>query len=169
MPRLFWTSIYMALIPLVNWSFAHVPTIPMPDGGNWAPMAIVTGLVLVVRDFAQREIGHWIMLPLAIGIAISFVMASPAIALASAVAFGISESVDWLVYTTILRPLSQRVLISSVFSAPMDSAAFWYLASLSVANAFALSTILTSIASKLFGAYIVYRWLKKKEATQTPV
>lgn len=138
MPRLFWTFIYMALIPLVNWSFAHTPVIALPDGGAWAPFAIVTGLVLVVRDFAQREIGHRIFIPLVIGIAISFVMAPPAIALASAAAFGVSEFVDWLVYSTVKRPLSQRVLISSVFSAPLDSAAFWFLASFSVAGTFAL-------------------------------
>ena len=156
----------MALIPLVNWSFAHTPVVPMPDGGAWAPFALVTGLVLVVRDFAQREIGHRIMLPLAIGISISFAMAPPAIALASAAAFGISELVDWLVYTLSKRPLSQRVLISSTFSAPMDSAVFWYLASFSVAGTFVLSTILTSIISKLLGAYVVYRVLKRREQTQ---
>jgi uncharacterized PurR-regulated membrane protein YhhQ (DUF165 family) len=90
-------------------------------------------------------------------------MAPPAIALASAAAFGISELVDWLVYTTSKRPLSQRVLISSAFSAPLDSAAFWFLASFSVAGTFVLSTVLTSIASKLLGAYVVYRWLKRRE------
>ncbi len=153
----------MGLIPLVNWSFAHTPVVPMPDGGAWAPFAIVTGLVLVFRDFAQREVGHKIFIPLLIGIAVSFLMAPPAIALASAAAFGISEAVDWLVYSVSKRPLSQRVLISSGFSAPIDSAVFWLLASLSLAGVFTWSTVLTAIASKLAGAYVVYLIIRKQE------
>jgi len=155
--------LYVLLIPLVNWSFAHVPTIPMPDGGAWSPMAVVTGLILVVRDFAQREVGHAIFLPLVIGIAVSFVMAPPAIALASAAAFGISELVDWAVYSFSKKPLSKRVLISSAISAPLDSAMFWALASLTVAGVFTWSTVITAVASKLLGAYVVYRILKARE------
>lgn len=56
-----WTYLYLALIPFINWCFAAVPQIPLPDHGSWTPMSVVTGLVLVVRDFAQREIGHWIL------------------------------------------------------------------------------------------------------------
>lgn len=158
-----WVYLYVLLIPLVNWSFAHVPTLPMPDGGAWSPMAIVTGLVLVVRDFAQREIGHAIFIPLFIGIGLSFFMAPPEIALASAAAFGISEMVDWFVYTVSKRPLSQRVLISSCFSAPLDSAVFWMLASLAVPGVFTWSTVLTAIASKLLGAFGVAMILRKRE------
>lgn len=138
-----------------------MPTVGMPDGGAWSPMAIVTGLVLVVRDFAQREIGHAIFIPLFIGIAISFVMAPPEIALASAAAFGISETVDWFVYTISKRPLSQRVLLSSGVSAPLDSAVFWALASLAVPGVFTWSTVITAIASKLLGTYVVYVILKR--------
>ena len=156
--------LYVLLIPLVNWSFAHVPTLPMPDGGAWSPMAVVTGLILVVRDFAQREVGHAIFLPLVIGIAVSFVMAPPAIALASAAAFAISELVDWAVYSFSKKPLSARVLISSAISAPLDSAVFWALASLTVAGVFTWSTVITAVASKLLGAYVVYRILKSREA-----
>lgn len=157
-----WVYVYVVLIPLVNWSFAHVPTISMPDGGAWSPMAIITGLILVVRDFAQREVGHAIFLPLLLGILMSFVMAPPAIALASAAAFAISELVDWAIYSFSRRPLSQRVLLSSAISAPLDSAAFWALASLTVVGVFTWSTVLTAIASKLLGAYAVYLLLKRR-------
>ncbi len=159
-----WVYVYVALVPFVNWSFAHIPTVAMPDGGAWSPIAIVTGLVLVVRDFAQREIGHAIFMPLLVGIAISFAMAPPAIALASALAFAISETVDWAVYTLSKKPLSQRVLLSSLVGAPIDSAAFWLLASLSVAGVFTWSTVLTAIASKWLGALLVFYWLKRREA-----
>ena len=158
-----WVYVYVALVPFVNWSFAHIPTVAMPDGGAWSPIAIVTGLVLVVRDFAQREIGHAIFMPLLVGIAISFAMAPPAIAVASALAFAISETVDWAVYTLSKKPLSQRVLLSSLVGAPIDSAAFWLLASLSVPGVFTWSTVLTAIASKWLGALLVFYWLKRRE------
>ncbi len=158
-----WVYVYVALIPLVNWSFAHVPTFALWDGGAWSPMAVVTGLILVVRDFAQREVGHRIFIPLLIGIVISFAMAPPAIAVASALAFAISEIVDWWVFTISKRPLSQRVLISSAIGAPLDTVGFWYLASFSVAGVFTISTIVTAIASKMAGAYVVYVMLKRRE------
>ena len=164
--------VYVLLIPLVNWGFANIPTVPMPDGGNWAPMAIVTGLILVVRDFAQREISHYILLPLMIGLGLSYFMAPAEIALASGIAFGVSEMVDYIVYTTSNRPLSERVLISSSLSAPIDSALFLLIANMAIPGVFTWSTLMTSVASKILGAYVVYRLLKrreKKRATQTPV
>ena len=52
-------AIYVALIPLVNWSFANVPTIKMPDGGEWAPFAVVTGLVLIDPPYeAEGELAR---------------------------------------------------------------------------------------------------------------
>lgn len=161
--RLRWVYVYLLLIPAVNWSFAHVPTVPMPDGGLWAPMAIVTGLVLVFRDFAQREIGHYIFIPLFIGIMVSFYMAGPEIAAYSALAFAISEFIDWCVYSFTKRPLSQRVLYSSLIAAPLDTTVFFMGANMVAPGIFSWSTILTSIASKLLGAYIVFLIIRKRE------
>jgi len=129
----------------------------------WAPMALVTGLILVFRDFAQREIGHWIFVPLLIGLALSYIMAPPAIALASSAAFAISELIDWAVFSYTKKPLSKRVMLSSLAGAPIDTVAFWYGASFVVQGTFNPLTLLTSIASKLAGAYLVYRILKHRE------
>ncbi len=158
-----WTYVYVLLIPLVNWSFAHVPTFELPAGGLWSPMAVVTGLVLVFRDFAQREVGHYIFIPLIIGIAISYSMAPAAIATASACAFAISELVDWAIYSFTKKPLSQRVLISSAASAPLDTAIFWYGANMVTPGVFHWGTLITAIASKMLGAVIVYFILRHRE------
>lgn len=158
-----WVYLYIVIIPIVNLSFTLVPTLPMPDGGMWAPFAIVTGLVLVLRDLAQREVGHYIFIPLVIGIAFSYVLAGPEIAFASATAFAISELADWAVYTFSKRPLSQRILLSSAIGAPIDSAVFFFLADSIVPGIFAWSTVLTSIASKLFGAYVVSVMIRRRE------
>lgn len=158
-----WVFVYVLLIPLVNWSFAHVPTVPMPDGGNWSPMAVVTGLILVVRDLAQREVGHKIFFPWVIGIVISFIMAPAAIAMASALAFAISEFLDWTIFTITRRPLSKRILWSCAASAPVDSLVFLLGADVAIPGIFTWLTLVTSIASKLGGTFVVYLMLRHRE------
>lgn len=153
-----WSAAYVGLMPFINWSFAAVPTMPIPDwfgGGQFQPLAIVTGLVLVVRDFAQRELAHWIWGAMVLGLLLSTLTSWIAVVAASGLAFLISETVDWAVYTFSSRPLSQRVLISSVASAPLDQLVFIGLAALVVPGIFAWGTILTGIASKLTGAWVV--------------
>ncbi len=157
-----WVYIYLLLIPLINWAHVHTPLFEI-YGGVWSPMSVITGLVLVFRDFAQREIGHWIFVPLLIGVALSYGMAGPEIALASGAAFLVSELVDWLVFTFTKKPLSTRILISSIAGAPVDTAVFLFGANMIVPGILAPSTLITSIASKLLGAYVVYRIVKARE------
>lgn len=160
------TALYVALMPLVNWAFAGIPTISIPEsfgGGEWHPFTIVTGLVLVVRDFAQREIKHWIFGAMLVGLTLSTLTAWPVIVVASGIAFLISETTDWAVYTFSKRPLSQRILISSAISAPIDQMAFISLASLVVPGIFAWGSIATGIVSKLLGAYIVSQIVARQE------
>jgi hypothetical protein len=165
------TAVYVGLIPLINWSFAHVPTMDIPatlGGGVLQPLAIVTGLVLVVRDFAQREIGHWIFGAMAAGLLFSSMTTPLNIVLASGAAFLVSEIVDWAVYTFTKRPLSQRILMSSMLAAPLDSAIFLYGASFSVPGIFAWGTMITSIVSKLLGALGVAWIVAARERRMKP-
>ncbi len=152
-----WRSgIYLALVPLVNWSFAWAPRYPIGDtGGIIIPFTVVTGLVLVIRDLAQREAGKWIFLLLGIGVGLTWLSAGGVLAFASGAAFLVSELVDWAVYTWVKRPLSQRVVISSVFSAPVDSSVFLFLAIPLVPGIFNIYSILASIIGKLIGAVVV--------------
>jgi hypothetical protein len=158
--------IYVALMPIINWSFGAVETYDIPGwlgGGELQPLAIVTGLVLVVRDFAQRELKHWVWGAMLLGLALSTLTSWITIVIASGLAFLISETVDWAVYTFSRRPLSQRIMISSAASAPLDQVVFIGLASLVVPGIFAWGTILTGIASKLLGAWIVSRLVARQE------
>ncbi len=164
-----WTAVYVGLMPFINWSFATVPTAAIPEalgGGQFQPLAIVTGLVLVVRDFAQRELKHWIFAAMLVGLALSTLTSWITVVVASGTAFLISETVDWAVYTFIKRPLSQRIMLSSLFSAPLDQVVFIGLASLVVPGIFAWGTIMTGIASKLAGAWIVSAAVASRERKQ---
>lgn len=161
-----WTALYVGLMPFINWSFGAVPTAAIPDwlgGGQFQPLAIVTGLVLVVRDFAQREMKHWIWGAMIAGLVLSTLTSWITVVVASGLAFLISETVDWAVYTFSKRPLSQRIMLSSVASAPLDQVVFIGLASYVVPGIFAWGTILTGVASKLFGAWVVSQIVAAQE------
>jgi hypothetical protein len=160
------TALYVGLMPVINWAFAGIPTIPLPDwlgGGDWHPFTIITGLVLVVRDFAQREIRHWIFAAMVAGLALSTLTSWVQIVVASGVAFMISETADWAVYTFTKRPLSQRIMISSLVGAPIDQVLFLALASLAVPGIFAWGSVITGIVSKLAGAYVVSQLVAARE------
>jgi uncharacterized PurR-regulated membrane protein YhhQ (DUF165 family) len=165
------SALYVGLIPLINWSFAHVPTFPIAEGlggGVFQPLAVVTGLVLVVRDFAQRELGHWVFAAMAVGLLFSAMTTPLAIVAASGIAFLISEIADWAVYTFTKRPLSQRVLLSSAIGAPLDSAIFLYGANMVTPGVFAWGTAITSIVSKLLGAVVVAAIIAQRESRMKP-
>ena len=168
-----WAALYVGLMPFINWSFAAVPTWPIPEwlgGGAFQPLAIVTGLVLVVRDFSQRELKHWIWGAMIAGLVLSSLTSWIVIVVASGAAFLVSETVDWAVYTSSKRPLSQRIMISRLASAPLDQMVFIGLASQipGQAGIFALGTIMAGILSKLVGAWVVSRVVAAQERRSAP-
>jgi uncharacterized PurR-regulated membrane protein YhhQ (DUF165 family) len=107
-------------------------------------------------------VGHRVLIAMLIGAALSYVMAAPYVAIASAAAFLVSELADWLVYTVTRRPLSQRILFSSLIGTPIDSVVFLYgIGHLTV------SGVLAMTASKLVGAFIVWWMIRRREAAGT--
>lgn len=156
--RLTATALYIAMIVAVNYGFSVVPLVKLPDGTMWPPMSLLVGFVFVVRDFAQREIGHRVLLAMLVGAGLSWLMADPYVAIASATAFLVSEAADWGVYSFTRRPLHQRVLLSSLAGAPLDSAVF-----LAAIGHLSASGVVTMTASKLAGALIVW-WLMRRRA-----
>lgn len=157
--RFKFAALYIVLIVLVNWGFTVVPLVDLPGGDKWPPMSLVVGLVFVARDFAQREIGHRVIIAMLIAAALSYVMASPFVAVASLSAFLISEFADWAVYSFTRRPFGQRVLLSSLVGTPLDSVVFLaVIGHLSFAGAAAMTV------SKMLGALVVWWMLRRREA-----
>lgn len=149
---------YILSVVIANWGFDLVPLVTLPGGEAWAPMSLFVGFVFVVRDYAQREIGHMVLPAMLVGGALSWLMASPAIALASVCAFLTSEIMDWAVYTFTGRPFSQRILLSSSLSTPVDSIVF-----LAMVGLFSVPSVLVMTLSKMAGAVIVYLLARKRE------
>jgi uncharacterized PurR-regulated membrane protein YhhQ (DUF165 family) len=65
---------------------------------------------------------------------------------------------DWGVYSYMRRPLSQRILFSSLIAVPLDTLAFQYLAGYLTPAAFA-----TEIASKAVGVFLVWYLLRLRD------
>lgn len=114
---------YIAGVVLVNVGFSHYPDL------DWF-WSLLVGGVLTLRDLAQRRWGHAVLLLMLIGAGLSFRLGAPAVALASVMAFLISETVDWLVYSTTRRSFAERVWWSELCSAPVDTAVFLAMAGL---------------------------------------
>lgn len=148
---------YVAAILVANLGFSYLPMIDLPGGHALAPMSFLVGFVFVLRDFAQREIGHKVLGAMVAGVVASYLMADPFVALASAAAFAISELADWAVYTWTKKPLRQRVLISSAISTPIDSTVFMVMLGF-----FSLPGLLIMTASKMVGALAVWYWAGRK-------
>ena len=151
-------TLYVLLIIAVNYAFTVVPLVKLPDGTLWPPVALLVGFVFVARDFAQREVGHKVLLAMLVGVAISYFVADPSVAVASAAAFLVGELVDWAVYTYTKRPLSQRILLSSLLGAPVDSVIFLGLLSLLSPVGFVAMSV-----SKILGAFIVWGMIRRRE------
>jgi len=156
--RFKYTILYVVLIVAVNWAFTVVPLVQLPGGASWPPVALLVGFVFVARDFAQREIGHRVLLAMLAGVVLSYFMADPFVAAASAAAFLVSELVDWAVYSFTRRPLSERVLYSSLLGAPVDSAMF--LGGIGILTP--LGVVAMTI-SKLLGAILVWWLIRRRE------
>lgn len=157
--RLKFTILYILLIVAVNYGFTVVPLVELPGGTKWPPMSLAVGFVFVLRDFAQREIGHRVLLAMLAGVTLSYFMADPFVAVASAAAFLVSELADWAVYSFTGRPLSQRILLSSVVGTPIDSAVF-----LGIIGFLSPVGVVAMTASKMLGALIVWWLIRRREA-----
>lgn len=163
--KLFWPAVYVGLIPLVNWLFEFTPSLSIAPFVAFNPLSLMVGLIFIARDYAQRAVGHYIFIAMAIALALTLQVSGPALALASGAAFLISEIADWAVYTFLRRPFSERVLISTLVAAPVDTLAFLYGATFSHAGGEALSW--TNAASWIFGkslaALIVFMMIRARE------
>lgn len=155
-----WVAAYIASIVLVNWLFDLLPLVETPLGA-WPPASLVVGFVLILRDMAQRQVGHYVVVAMLAAGAITYVMVDPNIAIASVAAFLISESADWIIFTVTKRPLHDRILASSAVSSPLDSVVFLGMIGFLTPAAFVLQTL-----SKFAGAAVV--WLILRQRTNRP-
>jgi uncharacterized PurR-regulated membrane protein YhhQ (DUF165 family) len=124
-------GLYVAVIVAANWAVATFGPIPV-GFGLLAPAGVLfAGLGFTVRDLLHAAGGRvWTLAAIGAGTAVSFLIAPPALAVAAAVAFSVSELADMAVYT----PLADRgrwltaVALSNTVGLVVDSLLFLSLA-----------------------------------------
>ena len=132
-------ALFGLTIPAANWLIGHAGTVCVPQGPCLVPVApglmapsgvMMIGVALVLRDLVQRRLGTGVSaLAILAGAALSAFLAPPALVVASAAAFFLSELADLAVYT----PLARRRLIAAVVASGfvglvVDSIVFLWLA-----------------------------------------
>lgn len=126
-------------IPAANWLIGNVGTACIPSGpclipvgfGLEAPSGVLmVGAALVLRDMVHRFLGwRWAVGAIIAGAGLSSVLAPPALVVASAAAFLLSETADLLVYAPLARRrMIAAVVLSGIVGAAIDSAVFLWLA-----------------------------------------
>lgn len=121
---------FVATIPVANWTLSRYGFVSVPLLGSVASGVVWVGLAFVLRDLGQLLTSKWHTLAaVAVGVVLSYILADPFIAVASAWAFCLSELLDFSIYT----PLARRrfvlaVLVSSIAGSFLDSALFLRLA-----------------------------------------
>ncbi|MEJ2118722.1 MAG: VUT family protein [Alphaproteobacteria bacterium] len=130
---------FLACIPAANWLIGNFGTVCPPGEpclipvwhGLMAPSGVlVIGVALVLRDIVQERMGvTWTLGAIVTGAALSAFIAPPALVIASAAAFLLSELADMLIYTPLReRRLMLAVVTSGAAGAVVDSAVFLWLA-----------------------------------------
>lgn len=122
---------YVAAVVLANIVTEHLGLVSVGFGLMVTAGTYAAGFALLARDFVHRYGNrYWALAAIAVGGCISWLASSPALAVASTVAFVSAELIDLGVYVPIRRTKGfiQGALASNVVSAPIDTLVFLSLA-----------------------------------------
>ena len=147
---------YISSVVLINFAFSAAPHLDI----IWSAWG---GVVFILRDMVQTRFGHGAILAMVAALVLSYVTSDPTIALASATAFGISECIDWLVFSITKRPLHDRLWLSSALSIPVDTFIFF-----GMIGALTPAVVGTAMVSKFAGVTCVWlamAWRMRRQPT----
>lgn len=130
---------YLMTVPAANWFIGNVGTTCVPNGpcliplgfGLTAPSGVLwIGAALILRDLVRERFGReWAVGAVLAGAGLSFWISPPFVAVASSVAFLLSELADATVYEGLrARGWMAALVGSNVVGACLDSAVFLLLA-----------------------------------------
>lgn len=129
----------IACILAANYVTSHYGMVPVGFGLVATAGTYFAGLTFVLRDTLQDALGkRWSIAVIIIGAAVSFAVSDPFIAIASAVAFGLSEIADLTVYTPLRkRGYVRAAVTSNIVGSIVDTIAFLAIAGFPIMDAIA--------------------------------
>jgi uncharacterized PurR-regulated membrane protein YhhQ (DUF165 family) len=137
MKRLALAAGFLGCILAANYVTTRYGMVPVGFGLVATAGTYFAGLSFVLRDSLQDAAGRWWTLAvIALGAVLSFLVADPFIALASAAAFALSETVDQFIYTPLRRRGYVRAAVTSnVVGSLVDTVAFLAIAGFPIRQA----------------------------------
>lgn len=167
---------FLATVPAANWLVGNAGTVCVPDGpclvpvgfGLMAPSGVlVIGFAFVLRDQVHRTLGaKAALLAIAVGAALSAMVAPPGLVVASAMTLLAAELLDFAIYAPLYRRrLILAVLLSSAAGIAVDSVMFLWLAFGS------LDHLSGQIVGKLWAvaAATAFIWVRERTAVRAAV
>lgn len=123
-------TVYIGAILAANILSANFGLVPVGFGLVVSAGTYAAGFALLSRDFVHRYLGlPSVLLGVAVGLALSWFLATPALAVASAVAFLVAEVADLFVFMWARpRGFVRAAFISNCVSAPVDTLLFLWIA-----------------------------------------
>ena len=138
--RWLWCALYVSMIYLANWALGRYGFVSVGFGLTAPAGVFFAGFAFSFRDLLQDTGGRrWVFAAIGLGSVLAYAI-EPSFALASAVAFGLSELADMAIYT----PLRERhqygaMAFSNTVGSVVDSMLFLWLAFGSTAGWFGLT------------------------------
>ena len=128
--RYLYAVAFLATILAANYATTEYGMVPVGFGLTATAGTYLAGLSFILRDAVQDAYGkRWAVALIIAGAAMSYLVSAPFIALASGVAFLISEAADLAVYTPLRRRGYIRAAVASnVVGAVVDTIVFLWIA-----------------------------------------
>lgn len=151
---------YVTTIVAANWATATFGLVSLGFGLVVTAGTFMAGFALIARDWVQLTNRRRVLFgAILAGSAVSAVTSTPQLAVASGVAFLVSELIDTAVFTPLRdRSLPVAVIMSSLIAAPVDTVLFLWIAGFPVTWAAVAGQVLVKTALALVvAAYLQWR------------
>lgn len=159
------STLFVAAIVLANWLTTRYGFVPVGLGLSATAGTFAAGATFTLRDDIDDRAGRWWVLALiAVGGAVSYIVADPFIAKASVCAFVLAELADLSVYAPLRRRnWTAAVWLSGLVGSLADSLMFLWLA-------FGWAAVSSSaVAGQVLGkmwavgaVWLIVRWIRNR-------
>lgn len=162
------SALYLAALIAVMYGFNYLPLlVQIPFTTDMLSLwTLIVGAWFILRDYAQRELGHYVLLLMSSSVLLSFLTTAPGFAMASIAAIALSELGDYLVYTFLPGTFARKVIASSIIGTVTDTFVFFYLADVLLPDKgfmlFTIPALVAGVLAKMVAVYVWYNFLGGK-------
>lgn len=154
---------YVGVALLVNFTISWWP--PQNFFGIQIPPGLLlVGAVFVMRDYAQRAVGNWVVPLTLLAAVLTYFAVDHVVALASGTAFVVSETIDWAIFKITKRSMRDRILISSAVAVPFDGLIF-----LGMMGWLTTQLFWVHYTVKMVASILMWLWLSQRASRSNPL